>query len=100
MVPFMNILGFLVMAVIAAAVVFLSARAVRCVLERVLMCLSIHIPETVRPLFDPSAYDPHMYTEYTFWQSMSHFILGVLTLVLAFYLFDIVTQLWSLLCTL
>ena len=96
MMPFMNILVFLAMVAIAAAVVYLSARAVRSVVIRSLTYLAIHIPEPIRPLFDPSASHIEIHPEHAFWEAASGTVMAISTLVFAAYLYDIVTQLWYL----
>ena len=100
MMPFMNILVFLTMLILAAAFVTLCIGAVRSIVGRLLMYLAIYIPQPIRPLLDPSANPIDWHPEYAFWDTTSWLIMAISTVVFAAFLYDIVTQFWYLLCAL
>ena len=70
--------------------------AVRSVLQRLISALSVHIPEAVRPLLDPSLPDGHVPLERSFWDAAGVAVLMCLTGAVGIYLCIVLLELWEL----
>ena len=88
---------FALMFVLASAVVFLCMVAVRSVLQRLISALSIHIPEAIRPLFDPSLPDVHVPIERSVWDTAGVVVITSLSGAVAIYLCVVLVEFWDLL---